>query len=127
MPSIINGLKNFPEGTSKFAPIVVSATLGCLNESEHKVRMTALKSLYYITKTLDEKVICMFNIIFDKLIGKINDLDEVVRSAANFFDKSLQTILTSALNTAEGRRDFDLKEFMSIVKTKLKSMNPGVR
>jgi len=70
--------------------------------------MTALKSLYYIAKTLDDKIIPMFNLIFDKLITKINDLDEVVRNAANFFDKSLQTILTSALNSPEGRQDFDL-------------------
>ena len=66
--------------------------------------MTALKSLYYITKTLDERVISMFTLIFERLIGKINDMDETVRSAANFFDKSLQTILTGALNTPEGRR-----------------------
>jgi len=65
--------------------------------------MTALKSLYYIAKTLDDKIISMFYIIFDKLITKVNDLDEVVRNAANFFDKSLQTILISALNSAEGR------------------------
>lgn len=89
--------------------------------------MTALKSLYYIAKTLDDKIIGMFYIIFDKLITKVNDLDEVVRNAANFFDKSLQTILTSALNSAEGRQEFDLDRFMTIVKSKLKSMNPGVR
>jgi hypothetical protein len=51
----------------------------------------------------------------------------VVRQAANFFDKSLQTILTSALNSPEGRSDFDLEGFMQIIKTKIKSMNPGVR
>jgi Vacuolar 14 Fab1-binding region len=77
----------------------VVAILDCLNDGEHKIRMTALKSLYYIAKTLDDKIIKMFNVIFEKLIGKINDLDEVVRNAANFFDKSLQTILTSALNS----------------------------
>ena len=69
----------------------------------------------------------MFNMIFQKLINKINDMDEVVKNAANFFDKSLQTILTSALNTPEGRQEFDLEGFMVIVKTKLKFKNPGVR
>lgn len=99
MPSLIYGLKNCPEGIAKFAQPIVTATLDCLGDGEHKVRMTALKSLYYIAKALDDKIIKMFNQIFEKLIGKINDLDEVVRNAANFFDKSLQTILTSALNS----------------------------
>jgi hypothetical protein len=57
---------------------------------------------------MDDKIIKLFNIIFEKIIGKINDLDEVVKNAANFLDKSLQSILTSALNTAEGRQDFNL-------------------
>ena len=69
----------------------------------------------------------MFNLIFERLIGKINDMDEVVKNAANFFDKSLQTILTSALNSSESRQEFDLEGFMNIVKAKLKSKNPGVR
>ena len=69
----------------------------------------------------------MFNVIFEKLISNINDMDEVVKNAANFFDKSLQTILTSSLNTPEGRQEFDLEGFMAIVKTKLKHKNPGVR
>ena len=30
--------------------------------------MTSLKSLYYISKTLDDKIIKMFNIIFEKII-----------------------------------------------------------
>lgn len=54
-------------------------------------------------------------------------MDEVVKNAANFVDKSLQTILTSALNSSEGRQEFDLEGFMNIVKAKLKSKNPGVR
>jgi hypothetical protein len=54
-------------------------------------------------------------------------MDEVVKNAANFFDKSLQTILASALNSTEGRKAFDLEGFMEIVKTKLKSKNQGVR
>lgn len=127
MPSLVSGLKNCPQGINKFAQTIVVAILDCLNDGEHKIRMTALKSLYYIAKTLDDKIIRMFNIIFEKLIGKINDLDEVVRNAANFFDKSLQTILTSALNSPEGRQQFDLEGFMEIVKTKLKFKNPGVR
>lgn len=112
MPSLINGLKNCPEGINKFAQPIVAATLDCLGDGEHKIRMTALKSLYYIAKTLDDKIIKMFNMIFQKLIEKINDLDDVVRNAANFFDKSLQTILTSALNSPEGRKEFDLVGFM---------------
>jgi hypothetical protein len=75
MPSLINGLKNCPEGVTKFALPIVTSILDCLNDGEHKIRMTALKSLYYIAKTLDDKVIPMFNLIFEKLIGKINDLD----------------------------------------------------
>ena len=54
-------------------------------------------------------------------------MDEVVKNAANFVDKSLQTILTSTLNSTEGRQEFDLEGFMNIVKAKLKSKNPGVR
>lgn len=127
MPSIINGLNNFPEGISEFSLLIVNAILECLNDGEHKVRLTALKSLYYISKTLDERIICMFNVIFEKLIGKINDMDEVVKNAANFFDKALQTILTSSLNSRNGRQEFDLEGFMTIVKTKIKSKNPGVR
>lgn len=69
----------------------------------------------------------MFNLIFERIIGKINDMDEVVKNAATFFDKSLQTILTSALNSPEGRKQFDLEGFMTIVRAKLKSKNPGVR
>lgn len=57
-------------------------------------------------------MIKMFNMIFERLIGKINDMDEVVKNAATFFDKSLQTILTSALNSPEGRREFNLQGFM---------------
>lgn len=75
MPSIISGLNNFPEGISRFSLIIVNSILECLNDSEHKVRLTALKSLYYISKTLDDRIIRMFNVIFEKLIGKINDMD----------------------------------------------------
>lgn len=64
LPSIINGIQNFPEGVSKFAHVIVTAILDCLNESEHKVRWTSLKSLYYISKTLDDRIIEMFNMIF---------------------------------------------------------------
>ena len=64
MPSIVNGLSNFPEGVSRFSPLIVNAILDCLNDGEHKVRLTALKSLYYISKTLDDRIIRMFNIIF---------------------------------------------------------------
>ena len=127
MPSIISGLNNFPEGITRFSLVIVGAILDSLNDGEHKVRLTALKSLYYIAKTLDDRIIRMFNLIFEKLINKINDMDEVVKNAANFFDKSLQTILTSALNTPEGREEFDLEGFMAIVKSKLKYKNPGVR
>ena len=74
MPSLINGLKNCPEGIVKFAQPIVVTILDCLNDSEHKVRLAALKSLYYIAKTLDDKIIKMFNLIFEKIIGKINDL-----------------------------------------------------
>ncbi len=104
MPSIINGLNNFPEGISRFSIIIVNSILDCFTDGEHKIRLTALKSLYYIAKTLDDRIIRMFNVIFERLIGKINDMDEVVKNAANFFDKSLQTILTSALNSPESRQ-----------------------
>lgn len=59
----------------KFAPVIVQAILDCLNDSEHKIRYFSLKSLYYISKTLDDKIIRMFNQIFERIIGKINDLD----------------------------------------------------
>ena len=64
MPSLIYGLKNCPEGIVKFAQPIVTATLECLGDGEHKLRMTALKSLYYIAKALDDKIIKMFNQIF---------------------------------------------------------------
>jgi hypothetical protein len=51
----------------------------------------------------------MFNQIFENIIGKINDLDEVVKQAANFLDKALQTILTSALSSSDGCADFNIK------------------
>jgi hypothetical protein len=127
MPSIIKGLNNFPEGISRFSLLIITAILDLLNDGEHKIRLTALKSLYYIAKILDDRIIRMFNLIFERLINKINDMDEVVKNAANFFDKSLQTILTSTLNTPEGRQEFDLDNFMAIVKAKLKYKNPGVR
>lgn len=75
MPSIVNGLNNFPEGVSRFSILIVNAILECLNDGEHKVRLTALKSLYYIAKTLDDRIIRMFNVIFEKLISNINDMD----------------------------------------------------
>jgi hypothetical protein len=75
MPSIINGLITFQEGLSKFETVIVTSILDCLNDGEHKIRLTALKSLYYISKTLDDRMIMMFNTIFERLIGKINDMD----------------------------------------------------
>lgn len=35
-----------------------------------------LKSLFYIAKNLDDKIVRYFNQIFEEIIGKINDLDE---------------------------------------------------
>lgn len=33
MPSIINGLNNFPEGISRFSLIIINSILECLNDS----------------------------------------------------------------------------------------------
>lgn len=73
MPSIVNGLSHFAEGLARFSLAIVSSILDCLNDSEHKIRLTALKSLYYISKTLDDRIIRMFNLIFERLIGKVED------------------------------------------------------
>ena len=48
----------------KFASLIIEIILESLNESEHKVRYTALKSLYYICQALDDKILKMFNRIF---------------------------------------------------------------
>lgn len=88
-----------------------------------------MKSLFYISKGLDEKIVKYFNQIFEEIIGKINDLDEEVKEAAIFLDKSLQTILHSTLSSTPEiiYQDFNIKEFMWIVKIKIKSMSPSVR
>ena len=64
MPFIVNGIKNYTEVVDKFASLIIEIILESLNESEHKVRYTALKSLYYICQALDDKILKMFNRIF---------------------------------------------------------------
>ena len=76
MTCITAGIKVNPEAVDKLAEIIVDIILETLNEQEHKVRYIALKSLYFICQALDEKILKMFNKIFESIIGKITDLDE---------------------------------------------------
>lgn len=73
------------------------------------MRYTALKSLYYICQALDDKILKMFNKIFENIIGKITDLDEETRNAAKFLDSALQTTLNSALTIPENLESFNIK------------------
>ena len=100
LPSIINGIKNYPDAVDKLSGLIIDIILTSLNETEHKIRYTALKSLYNICRALDDKILKMFKKIFESIIGKINDLDEETRNAAKFLDSALQTILNSALTNS---------------------------
>lgn len=42
-------------------------------------------------------------------------------------DSALQTALNSALSSSENQELFKIKEFMAILKSKFKSMNPTIR
>ena len=52
MPFIVNGIKNNSEAVEKLAGIVIDIILELLYDNDHKVRYTALKSLYYICQSL---------------------------------------------------------------------------
>ena len=115
---------------NKFTQTIIKILLSSLNDNQPKIRYMILKSLFYISKSLDDKIVKYFNQIFQEIIGKINDLQEEVKDAAIFLDKSLQTILHSALSSMSPEiiyQDFNLKEFIWIVKIKIKSQNPSIR
>ena len=64
LPSIINGYKNYDDCITKFTETIIKILLATLNDSEHKIRYMVLKSLFYISKSLDEKIVKYFNQIF---------------------------------------------------------------
>jgi hypothetical protein len=76
LTAITFGIKANAEAVDKLAEPIVDIILETLNEQEHKVRYTALKSLYFICQALEEKILKMFNKIFESIIGKMTDLDE---------------------------------------------------
>ncbi len=93
LPYIILGIQNHYDCIQKFSKTIVTACLKCLDDPENKIRFTTLKSLYYIAKALEDRILKMFNQIFENIISRIIDLDEEVKGAANFLDKSLHTII----------------------------------
>jgi hypothetical protein len=86
MPHILHAVSNSPLSLNAYSFVICNIILESLSESENKVRWAALKSLYYVADYLKEKMMPLFNLIFEKIIGSVNDTDESVRNAANFLD-----------------------------------------
>jgi len=47
------GYKNYNDCINKFTESIIKILLICLNDSEHKIRYMVLKSLFYISKSLE--------------------------------------------------------------------------
>ena len=52
---------------------IVSPILMAMNDVEQKVRFTAIKSIFYITKTIGELTLAVFNDVFDNLVKIMSD------------------------------------------------------
>lgn len=60
-----------------------------------------------------------FNRIFEKLIGCINDTEQVVKTACEFVDKKLKDLFEKNCSSQE----YDIQEFVNILKSKIKTLN----
>jgi hypothetical protein len=60
-----------------------------------------------------------FNQIFEKIIGCINDTEQAVTTACEFVDKKMKDLFHKNYYD----REFDLAVLVSIIKSKIKTLN----
>ena len=125
MQSIISAIHEDDRILYLYEKKIITAILRCLNDSEAKIRLIAIKTVFEITKLLGQHSLRLFNLIFEKIIGCVNDVDETVRDSCLFLsNNSLKDILLSGKYDAS---DMNFPEFINILKLKLKTMNLEVR
>lgn len=65
----------------------------------------------------------MFNQIFEKIIGCINDTEQMVKNSCEFVDRKMKDTFNENYNNP----DFDINQLVSIIKSKIKTLNIEVR
>ena len=61
--------------------MIVNPVLMSMNDADPKIRFTAIKSMYYITRTMGDLTFIVFNDIFDNLVKRVADEEEVRESS----------------------------------------------
>lgn len=72
---------------------IVGCILHCLKDSDPKIRLSAIKVIFDITRILNDQILRLFNIIFEKMIPCISDAEETVRESCNFVNSALKNIV----------------------------------
>jgi vacuole morphology and inheritance protein 14 len=109
---IAQGLKGSPEEAGRFIEGVVRPVIECFSDSDQKIKYTAIKSLYYICKFLEEVIVRMFNVIFEAVLRRMSDPDDEIKNAAELLNGTLKTIISDALSD---NIPFELTKFMGII------------
>jgi hypothetical protein len=65
----------------------------------------------------------MFNQIFEKIIGCINDTEQMVKNSCEFVDRKMKDTFHENYNNPE----FDINQLVAIIKSKIKTLNIEVR
>lgn len=73
---------------------------------------------------MNHRVLRLFNLIFEKMICCINDVEETVRESCKFLNSTLKNIVLNVDNDTE---ELNFPEFVNILKLKMKTMNFDVR
>lgn len=95
---IAQGLKGSPDEAGRLIESVVRPVVECFSDSDQKIKYTAIKSLYYICKFLEEVIVKIFNVIFEAVLWRMSDPDEEIKNAAELLNGTLKTIISDALS-----------------------------
>jgi hypothetical protein len=96
MQSIISAIHEDERILFLYEKKIISCILRCLNDCEAKIRLIAIKTVFEITKLLGQHSLRLFNLIFEKIIGCVNDVDDTVKDSCLFLsNNSLKDILLS--------------------------------
>jgi hypothetical protein len=75
MTSIVAAIQSDQRALRTYDAKIITCILSCLSDSESKIRLLAIKALFEITRLLNQRILRLFNIIFEKLIPCINDVE----------------------------------------------------
>ena len=107
----------------QFAEMLTRPVLGCVTDSDNRVRYYALESLFNIIKTCkgSSSILHMLNDIFIAMASVVTDKDHSVRSSAELVDRLVKDTITEEVGT------FDVKQFLPELRKRMYAPDPFSR